>query len=112
MKVSFGPKKLEKDLKDSASIGRRYGDLAKRIMMRLEILHKAACLADVPAGPPTYRHLLTGEDRRCFSVHLNGNWRLVFRPNHDPVPVLEDGGINLAAVTAIQILDVVDYHKK
>lgn len=112
MKVSFGSSKIEKELKDHASILRRHGDLAKRIGMRLEVLRYAVCLADVPIGPPTHRHLLTGEYRGCFSVHVNGNWRLVFRPNHDPVPMQEDGGIDLAAVTAIQILEVVDYHKK
>jgi proteic killer suppression protein len=35
---------------------------------------------------------------------------LIFRPAHNPVPKKDDGGIDLAAVTAIEILDVRDYH--
>jgi len=35
---------------------------------------------------------------------------LIFRPNHDPVPITADGGIDLRAVTAIVIVAVEDYH--
>jgi proteic killer suppression protein len=41
---------------------------------------------------------------------LWGANRLVFEPDHDPIPTLEDGGIDQSAVTRIKILEVVDYH--
>ena len=37
-------------------------------------------------------------------------YRLVFEANHEPVPREEDGGIDTQQVTAITLLDVVDYH--
>ena len=40
---------------------------------------------------------------------VNPNW-LVFEPDHDPIPRMKDGGIDLQKVTAITILDVTEYH--
>lgn len=112
MQVSFASKRMEKDMAKFTAISKRYGDLAKRIRMRLDVLFQAECLADVPVEPPARRHLLTGSHAGCFAVDVSGNWRLVFRPNHDPLPLKEDGGLDLSKVTAIQIVEVVDYHKK
>lgn len=36
--------------------------------------------------------------------------RLILAPNDEPIPLKEDGGIDQDRVTAIVILDVVDYH--
>lgn len=110
MLVTFASKRLEKDLSSAAAIGRRYGNLAKRIGMRLEVLFQADCLADVPTDPPPRRHMLSGDLAGCFAVDLSGNWRLVFRPNQAPLPLKEDGGLDLSKVTSIEIVDVVDYH--
>ena len=35
--------------------------------------------------------------------------RLVFEPNHEPLPRAEDGGIDAGQVTAIVIVEVTDY---
>lgn len=43
-------------------------------------------------------------------MHLWGQYRLVFTPDHDPVPRLDDGGIDRASVRAIRIEEIVDYH--
>ena len=40
-------------------------------------------------------------------VHLH---RLVSQPNHDPVPRLADGGIDVGHVTTITIIEVIDHH--
>lgn len=45
-----------------------------------------------------------------MSVTVKDNWRIVFVPDHDPVPLLPDGGIDVANVTAVEIIEVVDYH--
>jgi proteic killer suppression protein len=89
---------------------RAYGDRAKRLKLRLDFLAAASCLDDVPPFPPTRRHELTGARAGHFAVDITGNWRVVFRPNHDPVPRKADGGIDLKAITAIEIVAVTDYH--
>jgi proteic killer suppression protein len=41
---------------------------------------------------------------------LDGPYRLIFTSNHDPIPLLDSGGIDKAAVTQVLIMGIVDYH--
>ena len=45
-------------------------------------------------------------------MSLWGSYRLVFEADHNPLPLLDDGGIDRARVTKIVIKEVVDYHGK
>ena len=56
-------------------------------------------------------HQLTGDLIGVFSLSVGGPLRLLFEPDHDPVPMLPDGGINRARVTRIIILGIRDYHE-
>jgi toxin HigB-1 len=55
-------------------------------------------------------HALSGDRAGEFAVGLWGSYRLIFAPDHDPLPRLPDGGIDTAHVTSIVIREVVDYH--
>src|SRR5215212_1986318 len=101
MKLSFAGKKLERELTKAAVMARAYGDRSKRLKMRLDLLAAAPTLANVPMEPPTRLHPLSHEWVGHFAVDITGNWRLIFRPNHDPVPTLETGGPDLKAITAV-----------
>ena len=79
-------------------------------MLRMAVLQGADDLSLVPNQKPVRRHQLSGDRDEQFAVDLVHPHRLVFEPDHDPIPRLEDGGIDLKAVTAIQMLEVVDYH--
>jgi proteic killer suppression protein len=37
-------------------------------------------------------------------------YRLIFEPEHDPIPKRADGGLDWSAVTAIRILEIADTH--
>jgi toxin HigB-1 len=51
------------------------------------------------------------EDRSGqFSIRLDGRKRLVFVPDHEPLPLRPDGSINPTMVTQIRIVEVTDYH--
>lgn len=63
-------------------------------------------------GVPGKCHQLTGDRAGQFALSLWGSCRLVFVPDHDPVPRLADGGIDRSRVTRIAIKEVVDYHGK
>jgi proteic killer suppression protein len=78
--------------------------------MRLDFLEAAENLGKVPVSPPHHRHELKGNLKGQFAVDLTGNYRLIFVPDHRPVPKKEDGGLDLEHITAIMILDVEDYH--
>ena len=84
--------------------------MARAIMTRLAVLRNAPTLADVPVSPPERRHQLEGRRKGQFAIDLNQAVRLVFEPNHQPVPRTLDGGVDLRHVTAVSILDVTDYH--
>ena len=83
--------------------------MAKVLRNRLAVLSAAPNLAVVPTDKPVRRHLLKGNRAGQFAVDLVHPRRLVFKPNA-PVPRLRDGGIDTERVTAISIIDVVDYH--
>ena len=76
----------------------------------MSVLSNARTLELVPKTPPERCHQLKGSRKGEFAVDLDKTLRLVFKPNHDQIPRLDDGGIDLNGVTAIEILDVMDYH--
>ena len=76
----------------------------------MAVLKNAPNLSDVPATPPMRLHQLTGNREGQFAVDLAHPYRLIFAPNHKPLPTKEDGGLDRGKVTAIVILEVVDYH--
>jgi proteic killer suppression protein len=76
----------------------------------MAVLKAADNCAMVPTQKPERRHELTGKRKGTFAVDLKHPFRLIFKPNHEPVPVKKDGGIDLSKVTAITILGVEDYH--
>ena len=89
---------------------RRWGpDHWGLIRRRLASLGAAPTLAAMD-GVPGQCHQLIGDRSREFALHLWGQFRLIFVPNHDPIPRLEDGGIDRKLVTKILIREVVDYH--
>ena len=111
MKISYGSRQLEKTLNREKAMVKAYGKAnAEVIKRRLLFLDAAPTLADVPHTPPTRRHELAGRRKGQFSVDLKHPFRLLFVPDHDPVPAKEDGGIDLARVTAIEIIGVEDTH--
>lgn len=111
MEISFGDKKLAKTCSSEKALVKAFGTAnARKIMLRLSLLEAAECLSDVPTTPPTRRHELKGSRKGEFAIDVQQPFRIVLRPAHDPVPKKEDGGIDLSAVTAIEIINIEDYH--
>lgn len=63
-------------------------------------------------GVPGKCHQLRADRAGEFALDLWGPYRLIFVPDHDPIPRLSDGGIDRAQVTRILIKEVDDYHGK
>ena len=84
--------------------------MCRIIQIRMAVLKNARDLSQVPSTPPDRFHLLRGNRVGRYTVDLVHPYRLIFEPNHDPIPRLPDGGVNLGQVTAITILEVQDYH--
>lgn len=79
-------------------------------MQRMMELAAAETLADISRVPPARCHELTGNRKGQLSVDLEHPYRLLFIPANDPTPALKEGGLDWAAVTEIQIIDITDTH--
>lgn len=111
MDIDFRKRKLEKTFNAQTELLRAYGSpMAKAIMLRMGVLRAARNLGQVPTTKPERRHQLTEDRDEQFAVDLVHPKRLIFEVNHDPIPRKPDGGIDVDQVTAITIVEVVDYH--
>ena len=110
MNISFATTKLERQLTSEREMQKAYGHVIGALKLRISELWAVARLADVPHSPPPRRHQLTGDWAGHFAVSLTKNYRLIFKPDHDPVPTLPDGGFDLNAITAVMIVKIEDYH--
>ncbi len=111
MNIVFARRKLEMTFNSQTALKRAFGDrMARTIAMRMAVLRHARTLGMVPVTKPDRRHQLEGSRSGQYAVNLVHPHRLVFEPNHDPVPRKEAGGIDTDQVTAITVIEVIDYH--
>lgn len=111
VEITFRTRKLERELNSKRRLQQEYGErMARLIKMRLAVLENAANLAEAQARLTMGLHQLRENRAGQFAVYLVHPYRLIFRPNHNSIPLKDDGGINLTEVTAITIIEVVDYH--
>lgn len=111
MRITFRTKKLQKSCSESGEAVKTYGQKrARKLMQRLMELSAFDNLSQVPHLPPLRRHELSGKLKGTYAVDLDHPFRLLFIPDHDPLPRVKDGGIDLENVTAIQITSIEDYH--
>ncbi|WP_293648425.1 type II toxin-antitoxin system RelE/ParE family toxin [Thiolapillus sp.] len=114
MEITFKTKKLEKAFNEGRQLDALHGARrARKIRVRLQEFRVAETLMDFwpPKSPPGRCHELTeGKRNGQLSVDLDHPYRLIFVPDHDPVPRRSDGGLDWAQVTAIKIICVEDTH--
>jgi len=111
MNINFATQKLTKIFNSEKLLLKEYGsENSKIIIRRMMVLYAAPTLEDVSHRPPERRHELKGARKGKFTVDLKQPYRLIFKPNHRPMPKKDDGGIDIKRVKAITILGVEDYH--
>ena len=111
MEVSFANSRLDRLFHSESDLVRTYGSRrAQSMLARLAALRQRPTLSQVPTTPPLRRHQLTGNRAEQYAVDIDRQFRLVFEPDHNPVPRRPDRGIDIDRVTAIVITEVIDYH--
>jgi proteic killer suppression protein len=110
VEIRFKNKKLEKQLTDTKEMVKTFGQMARKVNQRLKDLTDADNLAIIRTIPAARCHELTGNRKGELSVDVSGNYRLIFEPDHDPLPRKADLGLNWGEVTKIQINEIEDYH--
>lgn len=110
MDISFGNARQAKQYSQHRQLQKKYGaDRAKKIAQRLSTLSVAETLDDTRTFPGRC-HELTGDRAGQLALDLGGPYRLIFEPDHKPIPRKEDGGLDWTTVTAVRIIGVEDYH--
>ncbi|MCD4824547.1 MAG: killer suppression protein [Phycisphaerae bacterium] len=109
MKIYFRTNKLRNICNNpgKAAMGK---NRARKLEQRLMELQAAENLAEVSHLPPARLHQLSGNRAGQFSVDLDQPYRLLLVPANDPIPTLQDGGIDKSLVTEIDITEICDPH--
>lgn len=111
MEISFSSGKLAKECNDFAVSRKAHGEQrAKLIRRRLDALRAAVVLEDL-RNTPGRLHELLGDRKGQLSLDLDGPYRLIFTPNHNPIPARpQGGGMDWTQITAVTILEIEDTH--
>ncbi len=111
MNIYFKTKKLQKICSKNSEAIRVLGTKrGKKLMQRMMELAAAETLADISRVPPARCHELTGNRSGQLSVDLEHPYRLLFIPANDLISKRKEGGLDWAAVTKIEIIDIADTH--
>ncbi len=111
MEVSFRTRKLQKMCNSEKDMQKDLGTRnAKQLAQRLTELKTVDTLADMRCLPAARCHELKQDREGQLAVDLAHPKRLVFVPDHDPVPVKADGGLDWTQVTRILVIEITDYH--
>lgn len=111
MEVSFVSKSMQKCCSNEQAMRRRWGDrIARKLQQRLMELKAATNLHDIRRTPPSRCHELKGNRKGQLSVDLDHPYRLIFKPDHSPLPRNEDGGLDWGRVIKVVVIEVVDTH--
>lgn len=110
MDIRFANSRLMKVCNSASKLCGQYGaPMSRMIQQRLgELL--AADTLEVMRGLPGHCHELGQNLKGLLAINLLAGDRLAFRPDHDPLPTKDDGGLNWAMVTKIEIVGIGDYH--
>jgi len=109
VEIRFKNNKLENSFTDDRLLVKTYGELAKKIKQRYGELKAADNLSVIAKIPVLRLHSHQG-NKGIWSVDIHQNWRILFTIDQDPIPILENGGVDLKTIEIIKIESVEDPH--
>jgi plasmid maintenance system killer protein len=110
MDIRFTNAKLGKTCNSDKKLRGEYGPRMSGLIQQRLLDLEAAETLEVMRSLPGRCHELKQNLKGCLAVDLVHPDRLAFRPDHDPVPKKEDGGLDWKRVTAIEVVGIGDYH--
>jgi proteic killer suppression protein len=111
MEIAFGTGKLAKLCNSEKEMRARLGPRnAKLLQQRLAEIEAVETLEDLGKLPGARCHELKSDRKGQLAVDLVHPKRLIFKPNHNPLPTKPDGGLDRQKVTRLMIVEIVDYH--
>jgi proteic killer suppression protein len=79
-------------------------------MLRLSNIRDAATLAELSKVPQTRVHELKADRNEQISVDAKHPYRLILVCNDDETPRKDDGGLDWARITKVQLIEIIDTH--
>jgi plasmid maintenance system killer protein len=111
LEIGFRTAKLKKESDDFKLLRKAHGEhRAKLIRRRLDAIVAAAVLEDLRNAPGRL-HELTKNRQGQLSLDLDGPYRLILVPAHNPIPVRAGGGMDWSQITAVTVLGIEDTHE-
>jgi len=111
MNIRYQTRRMENSVASPSAIRKNYGDRAKKLSQRLDDLASVVNLEAIRSFSSARCHELTGTRQGELAIDLTPNHRIIFKPDHDPVPRKEDGGLDWIMITRIVIVAIgEDYH--
>ena len=111
MDVSFRTKKLQKQCNNRKKCIKTFGQqYADKIRARLDELLDSPNLKCMEFFPQARLHPLKGNRKGQFALDVKHPKRLIIKPNHNPLPELSNGGLDLEKVTRVLVIEIEDYH--
>ncbi len=111
MEIAFCTRKLQKLCNSEKEMRSKLGDRGARVLQaRLAQIKAADTLEDLRIVPGAHCHELTADLQGLLAVNLVHPQRLLFEPDHDPIPTKPDGGLEWQKVTRVIVREVIDYH--
>ena len=81
----------------------------KKYKMRLDQLRASKTLEDVRHQPRRF-HELKADRKEQWACDLERPYRLIFRPQEDPIPTSEDDNYIWIEILGVEVIEIVDYH--
>lgn len=112
MEIIFKEKKLERIANNDLRLFKELGTIrAKKLRLRLSQLKTATTLEEVRYLPGNY-HELKDNRKGQWACDLDQPYRLIFTPQERPIPLNEDGQYIWIEITAIEVIEIINYHKE
>jgi proteic killer suppression protein len=110
MDIKFGDKKLKKVANNDRKLQTEYGKIrANLIKIRLEDLTNAVCLEDLRHVAGNY-HELKSNYKGYWACDLDQPYRLIFKPQEEPIPINKDGQYIWSEIFGVEITEITNYH--
>ena len=110
MKIEYKTNRLKKQFANASEIKKAFGEMAKKVSVRLSEIISSPTLAVLIQLPGPKCHALQGDRLGEWAVTISPNHRLIFEIDHDPIPLNADKSVDTRKVTDIQITGTEDYH--
>ena len=111
MDLIFTSKKLKKICDSEKQMRKNLGvQMSEKLKQRLFELKAADSLEALRKIPAANCHELSQNRQGQLAVDLNQPKRLIFKPDHNPLPTRPSGGLDWAKVTSVEVVEIVDYH--